>query len=107
MLSELITLLKLLNLPVTYNHWVPGQVPKLPYLVVTENEPSDLMADGGHYYKTKNFDVEYYFEKKDPVLEEKIESFFEHEDIGYEPFEDAWIPDDKFYEKIYSINLGE
>lgn len=107
MLADLIAMLKLLGLPVAYNHWNPGQVPKLPYLVITEITPDDLMADGVRYYKTKNFNIEYYFENKDPDLETKIESFFEHENIGYLPFEDIWIAEERFYEKIYEINLGE
>ncbi|MCH4171928.1 MAG: hypothetical protein LKF36_11945 [Lactobacillus sp.] len=106
MLSELINLLKVL-LPVTYGAWQTGHVPKLPYFVVLETYNNDMMADSKHYYKVRNYNVEYYFERKDPNLEKKIEDFFESEGIIYTAGEDIWISSEKFYEKVYTISLGE
>lgn len=105
MLNELINLLKSL-LPVTYGSWQTGQVPDLPYFVLIETYPSDMMADGKHYYKVRNYTVELYFEKKDPNLEAKIEDFFESEGLPYETSEDLWISSEKFYKKDYTISLG-
>lgn len=107
MLSDLTDMLKSLELPTTYGHWASGQAPKLPYLVITENQPEDLAADNSHYYPIKSFDIELYFEKKDPNLETKIESFFSDQDIPYAVSEDYWIANEKFYQKSYSIELGE
>lgn len=106
MLSELIALLKLIGLPVTYGRWSVGHVPKLPYFVVVEQAREDFMADGEHYYKVQNFDIELYFEEKDPILEDKIESFFDKEAIAYDVSEDMWIDSERFFEKVYNVNLG-
>lgn len=107
MLDKLITDLKELGLPIVYGQWGKGKAPTLPYLVVIEGYREDTYADDEHYVKGHNYDVELYFEKKDPINEEKIESFLSNKNYSYSIGEDISVESENFYEKIYSINLGE
>lgn len=107
MLSDLIKQLKTIGLPVAYGHWPSGKVPELPYLIVLERAATDVFADNTRFYRVKNYDVELYFEKKDPNLEQKIESFFDTQEIAYASSDDYWIESEKFYQKIYDIGIGE
>lgn len=103
MLTDVITVLKTTGLPVTYDHWAKGQVPKLPYLVVTDQGRDDVCADDQHYLRINLYNVEYYFEKKDSAIENRIESLFIVSDYQYDISEDIWIDTEQFFEKLYPI----
>ena len=107
MLETLIMLLKDSGLPVTYGSWGVGSVPSLPYLVVIENERNDDKADNHNYYKIQNFSIELYFERKDPTVEEMIESFFDDKKLSWSTDGDEYIDSEKMYQRIYYLTIGE
>ena len=107
MLSDLISNLNQLGLPVTYGSWKEGQAPDLPYLIVLETSREDLAADDSKYYKVHTYNVEFYFEFKNPDIEDEIEAFFDNHEIPYAISEDTWIESERFFEKIYLIEIGE
>lgn len=107
MLTELIKELKKNDFNVTYGAWGQGRAPKLPYLVILETEDDSLFADNKRYFKVSSYDVELYFDKKDPNLELKLESFFDDQNIPFLKTSDVYIADDRFFEKVYQIEIGE
>lgn len=107
MLSDLIKQLKTLGLPVTYGAWMSGQAPTLPYLVVLDTGRDDLYADQSNYFKLQNYDVELYFDKKNPEIEETVESLLADSGFSFAVSEDIYIETERMFEKIYSIEIGE
>lgn len=108
MLSKLIDDLKELGIKSVYGQWGEGKAPALPYIVIIESYREDTYADDEHFIKGHNYDLELYFEKKDPVNEQKIESFLATKNYSYSVGNDLNVESEKFYEKIYSINeIGE
>lgn len=107
MLTKLIKGLKDNGFQVTYGQWGQGKAPKLPYLVIIETDDVSFFADDSRFYKIRAYDVEFYFERKDPNFEEKLESFFDENDIPFSKGADAYIPEERFFEKVYSIEIGE
>ena len=108
MLNKLIADLKRLGIKTVYGQWGQGKAPALPYIVIMEDYREDTFADDAHFIKGFNYNLELYFEKKDPINEQKIESFLDAKNYSYSIGDDISIESEKFYEKVYSINeIGE
>ncbi|QOP54939.1 hypothetical protein SH597_04735 [Lacticaseibacillus paracasei] len=107
MLDGLNALLKTTKLPVVYGAWGVGHAPPLPYLVVMEQYRDDLYADDQHFYCVHNYDVELYFDRKDPRVEQSIEDLFATHDIVFEVAADQYLSNERMYQRIYSIELDK
>lgn len=92
------------GLELTYHHWKPGQVPKLPYLVYYSTGSDDFKADNLNYIKFKEINIEFYSNKKDESSENKLTTFFDSQRIAYESYE-SYIEDEKMYEVLYEITI--
>ena len=106
-LSELATLLKSIDGfadKVVYRAWQEGKAPQLPFICYLETATDNFAADGIAYAKIKRVDVELYTETKSPAIEALIEDALDNAGIYWNSIE-AYIDDEKMYEKIYEIEV--
>jgi hypothetical protein len=98
--ATLFTLLKTLNLPVAYHHFVAPPTP--PYIVYLLDNTDNFGADNKVYKICKNFMVELYTKTKDPTSEALIEGLFDANEIYWEKTE-TYIDSEGLYQVLYDI----
>jgi len=98
--AALFTLLKSTGLPVAYHHFVSPPSP--PYIVYLFSYSSNFGADNKVYDAEKNYQVELYTTKKDPVSEKLIEDLFDEHDIYWEKTE-TYIEGEGLFQVLYEI----
>lgn len=103
-MDKLLEMLNKIGLPFAYDHFVEGESPEPPFLIYLIPKRDDFKADGRNYYKVQEIMLELYADKKDLVLEEKLEQILEEYGICYERSE-TWIPSEKLYEVLYTFYL--
>lgn len=82
---ELYTLLKSLNMPVAYDHFV--NMDDLPGIVYRNATDNVFYADDVAYYLQNQFEVELITKYKDLDTEEALEDLFTYNDIAFEKTE--------------------
>ena len=90
------------GLPFAYDHFAEGDCPDPPFLVFLFPRSDNYAADGRVYQKASELHFELYTDKKDPAIEEQIESVLTRQGFAYEKSE-TWIPDEKMYEVKRSL----
>lgn len=103
-MDKLLEMLNKIGLPFAYDHFVEGESPEPPFLIYFIPKRDDFKADGRNYYKMQEIRLELYADKKDFVLEEKLEQILEEYGICYERSE-TWIASEKLYEVLYTFYL--
>ena len=96
-------LLKTLNIPVAYNHFNSEQNVVPPFVAYREASPETFKADGQTYYRPYNYEIELITEKKDVVLEKKIEDLLTTNNLPYDKSDEVWDEDEKIYHNYYEI----
>lgn len=91
-------------LPFAYHHFAEGESPDPPFLLFLSPGEEPFGADNVVYHSFKQLDVELYTDKKDPALEEKIESVLTQHEIYYAKTE-VWIESEKLYEVLYEMEV--
>lgn len=94
-------LLTTLELPVSYMKHDREET--LPYLVYkgsgSSNFKSDNIVSHSHYM----YEVEYYFDRKNEVIERQIETLFNENEIIWEKSEDVYISEEDIFVIYYNI----
>ena len=98
--KELKTLLESIGLPVAYHHFTKPTKP--PYMVFLRDSNDNLSADNSVYHKVLNYQIELYTDKKDIVLEERVETLLK--DFYYTTYE-VWIESEKLYQIVYELQI--
>ena len=96
-------LLKTLNIPVAYDHFVSNKEVTLPFVVYRETAPETFKADGVTYYRPYNYEIELVTEKKDVALQKQIEGLLTDNKIPYDVEAEVWDDDEKIYHNFYEI----
>lgn len=91
-----------IGLPCRYSHFEEAQKP--PFLVYLGNGQDQFRADDTTYWKNNEYQVEYYFTKKDPDQEETIEQAFLEAGFRYDKSADTYIESDKVFVIYYYVN---
>lgn len=86
--KELVTALETTGLPVRYSHFAKKQ--QSPYIVYYGNGQGIFDADNTVYVKKNKYMVQFWFQEKDPDMEEAIESALVAAGWRYEKSEDIW-----------------
>lgn len=103
-LHDLKALLKTTGMPVTYHHWEIGEVPPLPYLIYYEDSSDPFYADNRVYQQVIGVTVELYTDRKDPAIEEKLETVMDHSDIAYTIYEN-YLESEQMYLRGYEFEI--
>lgn len=104
-LSEFVTVLAQLGLPLTYKAFQYGKPPKLPYLIYFESVPVLTGADDGVNHQIKTVTVELAFERKDEDLEKKLEELWLSHELFFDVEEELFIETERLFVKSYTVYL--
>ncbi len=101
-LVELENHLKSLEMPVAYNNFKTGV--NLPFLIYKEKSKAFLRADDNNFYEYKNIQVELYTDKKDFIIESKLETLLNNLEIEFDVSE-IYIDSEKLFQRVYTITI--
>ena len=102
----MVELLKSLGLPFAYSHFAEGESPEPPFLLYLYPESHNYRADNIVWKEINKVYLEVYTDKKDILVEKKIEKALMEKGIYWEKSE-TWIETEKLYEVLYSFELEE
>lgn len=86
---------------VAYDHF--ESKPTLPFIVFVDEGKDGYEADNLNYFKFSKTRVELYTESKDLKFEERLENFFDEEELIFEDDGSVYIEDEKLYVHYYHI----
>ena len=89
------------NLPCAYGYFRDKVVP--PYLVYIGRGQTTLGADDTWYYRDNQYQVEYYFIKKDEAKEKLIEDTLLADGYNYDKSEDIYMETEGLFVIYYYI----
>ena len=93
--------LKKTKLPVRYSHFKREQEP--PYLIYIGDGQEGFKADNTIYDKQNNYQIEYYFAKKDEKTEAVIEQTLLDDGYIYEKSDDIFLDDEGIFLIYYHV----
>lgn len=93
-----------MGLPFAYHHFAEGESPASPFLIFLSPGEDTFSADNMAYHNFKKLDIELYTDKKNPALEEEIESVLTQYEIYYTKIE-SWIESERLYEVLYEMEV--
>lgn len=102
--EEITAMLAETGLPFAYHHFAEGESPEPPFLVYLIPGSNNFSADGIVWLKVKQLDIELYTDRKDPVMEEKLETVLDVHGLFYNRTE-TWIDSEKMYEVLYELEV--
>ena len=103
--EKLLAMLQETDLPIAYDHFAEGESPDPPFLCFLRPGSDNFAADGKVWYKINRVNVEFYTDRKDPELEERIETVLDGHGIFYDKSE-VWIESERLYEVLYTFEIG-
>ena len=103
--EKLLAMLQETDLPIAYDHFAEGESPAPPFLCFLCPGSDNFAADGKVWYKINRVNVEFYTDRKDPELEERIETVLDGHGIFYDKSE-VWIESERLYEVLYTFEIG-
>lgn len=103
-LKELKDILVATGLPVAYYAFPENKAPRLPFVCYFEKGSNNFVADNKVYQPIKRVAIELYSDKKDEVVEGKIEKALNDAEIPWESSE-TFIESEHCYEKIYEVEV--
>ena len=94
-------ILATLGKPVAYGHHSKPTDP--PYFTLMGAGQDQFQADNTYYTKKDHWQIEFYFEDKDPELEETIEALLLQYGLKYDKSEDIYLDDEDIFVIYYDI----
>ena len=104
--NEIVEMLEETNLPIAYDHFAEGESPNPPFICFLFPGSDNFSADGRVYLKIRNVNVELYTDRKDPELEDRLETVLDRHGIFYQKSE-VWIEEEKLYEVLYQFETED
>ena len=102
--ATVVQMIMRMGLPYAYDHFAEGESPEPPFLVYLYPSSNNFAADGIVYHKRDRLHIELYTDKKDPDLEDRIESVINGYGLFFNKSE-TWIPSEKLYEVLYQMEV--
>lgn len=93
--------LKNTGLPVAYYHFKTVQKP--PYIVYMGDGQDNFSADNSFYWSRNEYQIQYYFKKKNEDAEAAIEAALLRAGYQYEKSEDVYIQDQGVFVIYYYV----
>ena len=104
--KTLYEILKLSGLPCAYSHFKDddGELPFAPpYIVYIGSGQNDLAADNTYIWTRNQYQIEYYFTKKDEAKESLIEKLLLQYGYNYTKSEDVYIQEENVFVIYYNV----
>lgn len=102
--KDITDMLEEANLPLAHHHFAEGESPDPPFLIFLFPESDNFGADDKVYQKIDVLYIELYTDKKEPTLEESLETILDNHNLFYQKSE-TWIEDEKMYEVLYEMRI--
>jgi hypothetical protein len=102
--EEITAMLAETGLPFAYHHFAEGESPEPPFLVYLIPGSNNFSADGQVWLKVKQLDIELYTDKKEPDLEDRLETVLDAHRLFYNK-DETWIDSEKLYEVLYELEV--
>lgn len=96
-------MLKTLKIPVAYDHFDSNKGITPPFIVYRETDVEPFKADGISYFRDYNYEIELITEKKNPTLQEDLETLLTTNNIPYDLRNELWDNEEKIFHNIYEI----
>ena len=103
-MEKLVQMFSERGIPFAYDHFAEGESPDPPFLCYLLPGSNNFSADGKVYYKIGQVNIELYTDRKDPLLEQKLEDALDAASIFYNKTE-VWIDSEKLYEVLYQFEM--
>lgn len=103
-MESLTAIMEEIGLPFAYHHFAEGESPDPPFICFLTTGSDNFAADGRDYFKIDRIHVELYTDRKDPVLENSVETVLDRHGIFYNKSE-VWIESERLYEVLYQFEL--
>jgi len=103
-MERLIAIMDEIGLPYAYHHFAEGEGPDPPFICFLVPGNDNFAADGRAYYKIDQINIELYTDRKDPGLENSVETVLDGHGIFYRKTE-VWIESEALYEVLYQFEL--
>lgn len=103
-MDRLLEAVKAMGLPFAYDHFAEGEAPEPPFLCYLIPGSHNFCADGTVYLKISEVQIELYSDKKDVLLEKKVEAVLEQQGFFYDKLE-TWIESERLYEVLYNFEM--
>lgn len=81
-----------------------NEIPELPYIVYYDINPTAFYADNIDYHFSRRYVVEFYSEKKEDELLDKLEAFFNSHNFVF-THEPTFIPEEELFMEYYEITI--
>ena len=104
MMKKLVQMFSEMGIPFAYDHFAEGESPDPPFICYLLPGSNNFAADGKVYYKISQVNIELYTDRKDPLLEQKLEDALDAASIFYNKTE-VWIDSEKLYEVLYQFEM--
>lgn len=101
--KDVYTMLKTLKIPVAYDHFDSDKGVTPPFIIYREIDIDTFKADGISYFRDYNYEIELITDKKDPQLQEDLETLLTNNNIPYDLKNELWDNSEKIYRNIYDI----
>lgn len=101
-LTELKQILEATGHPVAYSHFKQAQV--APFIAYLVDADSNFSADNKTYKTIKDVRIELYTNYKDEVVEQKLESLLNDNELHYTS-DETFIDSEQLFQKIYEVRL--
>lgn len=103
-LKEIMGLLKKTGYEVAYGHF--RHAPKCPYISVISLGSDNFFSDNHTYFKNQQIEIEVYVEEKDLLVEKKIETILDGNNIPWNKTE-SFISEENLFQIAYSIYIQQ
>ena len=103
-MERLIAIMEAIGLPYAYHHFAEGEAPEPPFICFLIPGNNNFAADGCAYFKIDQVNIELYTDRKEPVLEDRVEAVLDQHCIFYKKTE-VWIDEEKLYEVLYKFEM--
>ena len=104
MMKKLVQMFSEMGIPFAYDHFAEGESPDPPFICYLLPGSNNFASDGKVYYKIGQVNIELYTDRKDPLLEQKLEDALDAASIFYNKTE-VWIDSEKLYEVLYQFEM--
>ena len=101
--KQVFDMLKTLNILVAYDHFDSNKEVQPPFIAYREISPETFKADGITYYRPYEFEIELVTDKKDVLLEGRVETLLTNNKIPYDRENEIWDEDEQIYHNFYEI----
>ena len=101
--EQIAEMMEEMGLPFAYHHFAEDESPAPPFLLFLSPGENTFSADNLAYFSCKQLDIELYTDKKQPELEEQVESVLSQHEIYYTKTE-LFIDSEELYEVLYEMD---